>query len=110
MPADEDNHGAADKIIGKWLKKRARGDVVLATKVAGYSSDIDWLRKGPGSGTRVSKSQIIESVEASLLRLGTDHIDLLQIEWPDRYTQLHSAGSFEIAVRAPSIFIPAWQV
>jgi diketogulonate reductase-like aldo/keto reductase len=98
MPADEENYGAADRIIGRWLKGRDRKDVVLATKVAGYSEDIYWLRKSSESGTRVNKAQITESVDASLKRLGTDYIDLLQIEWPDRYTQLFGSSSFSVAV------------
>jgi len=84
MPADPSTHGIADDIIGQWLRGRNRKDVVLATKVAGYSEDIDWLRKG-AAGTRVNRANIRESVEASLKRLGTDYIDLLQLEWPDRY-------------------------
>ena len=51
--------------------------------MAGYSDRITWLRKS-GAGTRVSKADILESVDASLRRLGTDYIDLLQIHWPDR--------------------------
>jgi aryl-alcohol dehydrogenase-like predicted oxidoreductase len=91
-PPDPDTFGAADRIIGSWLKTRQRSDVVLATKVAGYSEDISWLRKGSTPGTRASKSQIIESVDASLKRLGTDYIDLLQIEWPDRHTGSNMAA------------------
>jgi len=71
---------------------------VLATKVAGYSEDIDWVRKKCGPGTRVSRPHTIECVDASLERLGTDYIDLLQIEWPDRYTQLDSMTIFDSSV------------
>jgi aryl-alcohol dehydrogenase-like predicted oxidoreductase len=46
-----------------------------------------WMpRADPGQGTKVTKDQIIYSVDESLKRLGTDYIDLLQIHWPDRYT------------------------
>jgi len=90
MPADRSTHGAADRIVGKWLEGRAREDVVLASNVAGSGAGIDWLRKD-GQRPRATKAQIIESVEASLERLGTDYIDLIQIGWPDRYSP--SAGS-----------------
>ena len=71
--------------MAKFLKTRSRSDVILATKVAGRSERINWLRKD-GSSTVVNRKQILESVDASLSRLGVDHIDLLQIHWPDRYT------------------------
>jgi len=101
MPADPSTHGAADEIIGNWLRGRDRRDVVLATKVAGYSADIDWLRKSGVEGTRLDKANICESVEASLKRLGTDYIDLLQIGWPDRYSQLHGDDTFDPEVTCP---------
>lgn len=37
-----------------------------------------WLRDS-GEGTRVRKKDIIEAVDKSLKRLGTDYIDLLQV-------------------------------
>lgn len=46
---------------------------------------MNWLRDD-GSGAQLTRAQILESVDKSLKRLGTDHIDLLQIHWPDRYT------------------------
>ena len=71
--------------MAAFLKGRKREDVVLATKVAGRADRITWLRED-GSSTVVNRKQILESVDASLSRLGVDHIDLLQIHWPDRYT------------------------
>ncbi len=41
--------------------------------------------RADGSVTEVNEKQIRESVERSLVRLGIDYIDLLQIAWPDRY-------------------------
>lgn len=60
-----------------------RDKLVLSTKVAGYSPDITWLRADEAP-TRLSRKQIIEAVDGSLRRLGTDYIDLLQFHWPDR--------------------------
>ncbi len=52
--------------------------------MAGRSDYINCMR-ADGSMTEVNKKQIRESVDGSLMRLGTDYIDLLQIAWPDRY-------------------------
>ena len=97
MPADRSTHGAADRIVGKWLEGRAREDVVLASNVAGSGAGIDWLRKD-GQRPRATKAQIIESVEASLERLGTDYIDLIQIGWPDRYSPSAGSDFFNVEV------------
>ena len=80
--------------MAKWLKDRSRDDLVISSKVAGYSSDIDWLRAG-GEGTTATKGQIIEAVDSTLERLGCGHIDLLQVEWPDRYLPHESQYGFD---------------
>ncbi|CAM9619841.1 unnamed protein product, partial [Discosporangium mesarthrocarpum] len=52
--------------------------------VAGSSGRYNWQRKD-GTPTRLTRDQIMESVEGSLERLGTDYIDLLHLgDWPDR--------------------------
>ena len=51
-----------------------------------------------GKGTRVRRSDILASVDASLNRLGTSYIDLLQIHWPDRYVPLFGAGPYDYAL------------
>lgn len=50
---------------------------------------------------RVTAEQVEESVNKSLARLGTDHIDLLQIHWPDRYVPLFGAGPYDVANERP---------
>jgi len=84
VPTKPDTQGATDRTVCEFLKGRKREDVVLATKVSGRSDRITWLREG-GVPAKVSREQILESVDSSLKRLGTDYIDLLQIHWPDRY-------------------------
>lgn len=98
VPTKAETQGFTDRTVGAWLRARGgasrRGEVVLATKVAGASERITWLRKS-GEGTRVSRADIMESVDASLRRLGTDYVDLLQIHWPDRYVPLFGAGAYD---------------
>ena len=60
-------------------------------QVAGFS-DKTWLR---GKETRVTPDQIEQSVNDSLQRLQTDHLDLLQIHWPDRYLPLFGSGTYD---------------
>lgn len=70
--------GTSEEIIGKILKEIApREDVVIATKVHGRT------RPGP-NGAGLSRRAIMREIDASLTRLGTDHVDLYQIHrWDD---------------------------
>jgi hypothetical protein len=54
---------------------------VLASKVAGPSRGMPWIRAGAG----MTAADIVASCEASLKRLQTDVIDLYQIHWPERH-------------------------
>jgi len=96
VPMAPGTQGATDRAIGKWLKSCfwTREQVVISTKVCGYNERYTWFRES-GEGTRLTKGQIIESVDASLKRLGTDYIDVLQLHWPDRYVALTGSGRVE---------------
>jgi aryl-alcohol dehydrogenase-like predicted oxidoreductase len=72
--------GASEQLLGKALGAK-RSSVVLATKVRG--------RMGPGvNETGLSRGHIMDSVHASLKRLGTDYLDLYQIHGYDAVTPL----------------------
>ena len=58
-----------------------REDMLIATKVAGPSGQMGWLRGGPHS---LDAQNITEAIDGSLHRLQTDYIDLIQLHWPDR--------------------------
>lgn len=78
--ADVYSEGEAEKMLGKALGSR-RHQVVLATKVH--------ARMGPGPNeVGLSRGHIMQAVEDSLTRLGTDYIDLYQIHGFDRLTPL----------------------
>jgi aryl-alcohol dehydrogenase-like predicted oxidoreductase len=79
IPVKAETQGKTDLTIAAWLKARnRRSDVILASKVAGFSDKITWLPGREGRGSRVSKKEIMLSVDASLQRLGTEYLDLLQ--------------------------------
>ncbi len=72
--ADIYSDGASEEIVGQALGDR-RDDVLLATKVR--------FPMGPGpNDAGLSRHHVIRGCEASLRRLGTDHVDLYQVhEW-----------------------------
>ena len=81
--ADVYSYGASERLLGQALKNlgAARKDVVIATKVFG--------EMGPGPNDRgASRGHIMDSVQASLERLQTDHIDLYQIHGTDSVTPI----------------------
>jgi aryl-alcohol dehydrogenase-like predicted oxidoreductase len=78
--ADVYSAGESEVIVGKALVGR-RDDVVLATKVHGQ------MGEDPNMAGN-SRRWIIRECEASLRRLGTDHIDLYQIHRPDPATDI----------------------
>jgi 1-deoxyxylulose-5-phosphate synthase len=65
--------GSSEEIVGRAIKHHATGEeIVPATKIF-------WpMHPGPG-GSGLSRKAILEQVNASLRRLGTDYVDLLQI-------------------------------
>jgi aryl-alcohol dehydrogenase-like predicted oxidoreductase len=73
--------GDSEEVVGRWLAQRTRDDWVIATKVRFPMGD------GPND-VGLSRAHILASVDASLRRLGTDHIDLYQIHCWDRGTPL----------------------
>jgi aryl-alcohol dehydrogenase-like predicted oxidoreductase len=71
--------GSSEEIVGRALAETRRDDVVLATKVHQRVGD------GPG-GEGLSRKAIMEQIDLSLGRLGTDHVDLYQIHRFDPHT------------------------
>jgi aryl-alcohol dehydrogenase-like predicted oxidoreductase len=70
--------GESETVIGRWLKRSAKRDqVAIATKVGYEMSDTD---RG------LSRDYIFRSIEGSLRRLQTDHVDLYQSHKDDQST------------------------
>jgi len=65
--------GTSEEVVGRAIERYSRREnIVLATKVHGRMHD------GPG-GSGLSRKAILEHIDASLTRLGTDYVDLYQI-------------------------------
>jgi aryl-alcohol dehydrogenase-like predicted oxidoreductase len=65
--------GSSEAVVGRAIKEFAcRDDIILATKVH------QRVHEGPG-GSGLSRKAVMEQIDASLTRLGTDCVDLYQI-------------------------------
>ncbi len=76
--ADMYSQGGSEQIVGRAMKDFARREeVVIATKLFWASSD------KPNTGG-LSRKHVMDAIDASLRRLGTDYVDLWQIHAFDR--------------------------
>jgi aryl-alcohol dehydrogenase-like predicted oxidoreductase len=91
--ADVYSGGLAEEILGKAIRGR-RGEVLISSKGS--------FRRGPGPNlVGSSRLHLKGAVEASLKRLGTDHIDLYQLHGFDAMTPVEEAlGTLDDLVRA----------
>jgi len=94
--ADGYSNGMAEEILGQAIKGR-RNDVLISTKGS--------FRRGPGPNQiGHTRYHLINAVDASLRRLGTDYIDLYQLHAFDALTPVEEAlGVLDDLVRAGKI-------
>ena len=78
-----DRAGRTEEIVGAWLKDK-RHDFVLATKCVGSMGRKPWDQG-------MSRRHVLDAIEASLRRLGTDYVDLYQFHAYDAHTPLDEA-------------------
>ena len=91
--------GLSETMLGKALGNR-RADVVVATK---FGMDMKGA-SGPDFGARGSRRYIMQAVEASLRRLGTDWIDLYQFHTPDPLTPIdETLSALDTLVRSGKV-------
>lgn len=110
--ADVYHHGTSEEILGEAVSKLgiARRELVIATKCR--------IRTGPGPNqVGLTRSHILDSVDQSLRRLGTDYIDLYQIHAFDPITPMdETLRALDDLVRAGKVRYlgvsnyAAWQV
>jgi aryl-alcohol dehydrogenase-like predicted oxidoreductase len=94
--ADVYSGGQAEEILGEALRGR-RDRVLVATKVR--------MPMGPGpNDAGLSRHHIISGCEASLRRLGTDHIDLYQVhEWDGQTPLEETLQALDLLVRSGKV-------
>jgi aryl-alcohol dehydrogenase-like predicted oxidoreductase len=89
VPPKAETAGRTEACIGTWLKQRGRrDDLIIATKAAGPARQAlrpSHIRDGRLAFT---KQNLTEAVNDSLKRLQTEYIDLYQLHWPDRSTNI----------------------
>lgn len=99
VPPSAATQGRTEEILGAWLARRKRSDVIVATKLAGPRRPIDWVRGGNLAYTR---ENVQRAVEDNLRRLQTDYIDLYQFHWPDRYVPQFGDVAYDPRSEVPS--------
>jgi len=91
VPPKEETFGHTEIIIGNWFNKtKKREKIILASKVAGPTRP--YVR---GGGSQYDIKNITEALEGSLKRLQTDYIDLYQLHWPERNTNMFGKLGYE---------------
>ena len=97
VPPNATTQGRTETYLGNWLGRRPRGNLVIATKIAGPGRR-DWIR---GGRTDITPANIAEAVDLSLERLKIDYIDLFQIHWPQRNVPAFGAVEFDPSKERP---------
>lgn len=96
--------GATEEIVGNYLNEigsAQRDELVVASKICGYfpNSPVASVRTVPPTlpppDCRLDDKSVKMACDASLRRLQTDRVDLMQIHWPDRYVPVFGQTQFK---------------
>ncbi len=86
VPPRPETQGLTESYVGSWLKARGnREKLVVASKVTGPTRNND---AGIRPNQILDRKNIREALDASLKRLQTDYLDLYQVHWPQRQTNM----------------------
>jgi aryl-alcohol dehydrogenase-like predicted oxidoreductase len=94
VPPRPETFQVTETYIGNWIAKnpQLRQKLTIATKVAGPSRGMPWVR---GGAMDVTAADIVAACDGSLQRLKTDVIDLYQLHWPTRNVPLFGMMAFD---------------
>jgi len=100
--------GRTETILGGWLRGR-RQNFIVATKGYGATGPNPWDQG-------LSRKHLLDAIDASLTRLGTDYVDLYQIHHPDPHTPMdETLGALDAIVTSGKARyvgcsnLPAWE-
>lgn len=103
-PISAETQGSSEAILGRWIAQRGRrGDIVVATKVAGPGNGAGDMSHIRGNNRHLDRANIREAVDTSLRRLGTDYIDLYQVHWSERPITTLGRSRFSALPEAPDL-------
>ena len=93
-----DSRSTTEEILGRWMKKRGHRDALqIATQCFAPT------RRGP-NGWGLSRQHIMESIDASLTRLETDHVEIYLAHGFDPVTPIdETLRAFEDLVTAGKV-------
>jgi 1-deoxyxylulose-5-phosphate synthase len=93
MGPNRDVVGRAEQIVGRWLRGK-RDQFIIASKAGGPMGPGPWQRGG-------SRKHLLDAIDESLKRLGTDYVDLYQLHFDDPHTPLdETLEALDAIVRA----------
>lgn len=100
FPPNAATHGLSEQMIGHWLRTNGRRDkLILATKVAGPSAHLHYLR---GGNSDHGRAHLESAINDSLRRLSTDYLDLAFLHWPARATNSLGQLDYKPAKKEPN--------
>jgi aryl-alcohol dehydrogenase-like predicted oxidoreductase len=92
VPPTAESCGKTEQIVGSWLRRQPRDQVILATKATGPGRSLSWIRGGPSG---FDAENLNTALEGSLKRLQTDYVDLYQLHWPARNQPMFGQWQYE---------------
>lgn len=99
VPGRGETQGRSEAIVGTWLRRQARDQLIIATKATGPARGFNWIRGGP----KLNRLHLEAALHDSLQRLQTDYVDLYQLHWPDRYVPMFGEFGYEPARVRPTV-------
>lgn len=94
VAAQAETFGRTEEIVGSWLARQPRDQIVLATKATGPSRGMHWIRNGQ---LNFDRAALHAAIDGSLKRLRTDYVDLYQLHWPERNQPMFGQTQFDPA-------------